>query len=161
MWNREAQMVRCSKVAAYNKDKWSRSLWFSNTANVNRKTVDSSGIWTRTFENTCPSLYQLNYRVTGNGVLVLIQFKCMYKIFLWWLNAIREDSFQCSNPISEWSSETPREKISLFSNTANVDRKTVDVSSVRKSWNFLWRMILKEKFVVWINGYRPLYWLDK
>ena len=44
--------------------------WFSNTANVNRKTGDSRGIWTRIFGNTCLPLYQLSYRVTGNGVLI-------------------------------------------------------------------------------------------
>ena len=41
-------MLYC--VYVYHKEKNSR---FSNTANyVNRKTVDSSGIWTRTFGNT-------------------------------------------------------------------------------------------------------------
>ena len=40
------------------------------TANVNWKTVDLTGIWTRTFRDTDLSLYQLTYRVTGNGVLI-------------------------------------------------------------------------------------------
>ena len=44
---------------------------FSNTANVKRKTIDSSGIWFRTFGNTGQRLYQLSYRVPAwNGVFI-------------------------------------------------------------------------------------------
>ena len=53
--------------------------WFSNTAliNVKRKTVDSSVIWTRTFENTGSPLYQLSYQVTGNCMCAhVMQLKC-------------------------------------------------------------------------------------
>ena len=45
--------------------------WFSYTANVNRKTVDSTGIWTSHLrEHRYAALYQLSCRVTDNGVLI-------------------------------------------------------------------------------------------
>ena len=61
---------------------------FSNTANVDRKTVYSIGIWTRAFGN----------RVTGNAMLI-------------WSNL----SAQCLNSISDFFNSILREIISILS----------------------------------------------
>ena len=84
---------------------------FSNTANVNRKTVDSSGIW--------------EYLVHWN----------------WFKGAQR------SQWLDSWTGRAADGCSRRFeTNHARVNRFSVHVSSVRKSWNFLFKLLIKTYF---------------
>ena len=122
-----------------------KNSWFSDTANVKRKTVNSSGIWTRTFGKTGPPFY------------ASVKSSREYLVQLNWIKWAHR---------SQWLDSSTGRAADRCSRRcefkpARVNSFSVDVSSVRKSWNcllmFFWgwfwyRIEVKEEhkhFICW------------